>query len=139
MATEEEYLKLLERLYSKLPEKAQSVGMQALPNLIILYIGNTTIIKNFNEYCDRLRRESKLCMKFLLKELAAPGNIDENGQLIIQGKFSSASINKIMDRFIKTYVQCSTCKSLDTILVKEKKTWYIYCLACGAKTPVRPL
>ena len=139
MTTEEEYIKLLDRLYAKLPERAQKIGSQILPNLIILTIGNATIIKNFNEYCDRLRRENKLCMKFLLKELAAPGNIDENGQLIIQGKFSSASINKIMDRFIRTYVQCSTCKSLDTVLIKEKKSWYISCLACGAKTSVRPL
>lgn len=139
MSTEKEYLSLLDRLYSKLPEKAQKVSGQALPNLIILYIGNLTIIKNFSEYCDRIRREDKLCMRYLLKELAAPGNIDANGQLVIQGKFSSASINKIMERFIKTYVECSTCKSLDTVLVKEKKAWYISCLACGAKTPVKPL
>ncbi|HII74789.1 MULTISPECIES: translation initiation factor IF-2 subunit beta [Sulfolobaceae] len=139
VSTEEEYIKLLDRLYSKLPERVQKVSGQSLPNLIILSIGNNTIIKNFSEYCDRIRREDKLCAKFILKELAAPGNVDENGQLVIQGKFSSASINKIMERFIKTYVQCSTCKSLDTVLIKEKKAWYISCLACGAKTPVKPL
>lgn len=139
MATEEEYIKLLDRLYAKLPERVQKVSGQALPNLIVLSIGNNTIIRNFSEYCDRVRREDKLCMKYLLKELAAPGNIDENGQLVIQGKFSSASISKIMDRFIRTYVQCSTCKSLDTVLVKDKKSWYISCLACGAKTPVKAL
>lgn len=78
-------------------------------------------------------------MRYLLKELAAAGSISENGQLMIQGKFSNAIVNTFMDRFLKTYVQCSTCKSLDTVLVKDKKIWYIQCLACGAKNPVKPL
>lgn len=132
-------MELLDRLYSKLPEKVHKVGTQTLPNLTVLNIGNSTIIRNFAEYCDRIRREDKICMKYLLKELAAAGSIDDKGELIIQGKFSSQVINTLMERFIKAYVQCSTCKSLDTILKKEKKGWYISCLACGAQTPVKPL
>lgn len=97
------------------------------------------MIRNFAEYCDRIRREDKICMKYLLKELAAPGNVDDKGELIIQGKFSSQVINTLMERFLKAYVECSTCKSLDTVLKKEKKSWYIVCLACGAQTPVKPL
>jgi translation initiation factor 2 subunit 2 len=137
--TEGQYKALLDRLYSKLPDKVQKVSGQALPTLIILHIGNNTIIKNFSEYCDRIRREDKICMRYLLKELAAPGSINENGQLVIQGKFSSSVINMLFERFLRAYVQCSTCKSLDTVLKKEKKIWYISCLACGAQTPVKPL
>ncbi|MCH4815274.1 MAG: translation initiation factor IF-2 subunit beta [Saccharolobus sp.] len=139
MSSEKEYVEILDRLYSKLPEKGRKEGTQALPNLIIFNIGNTTMIRNFAEYCDRIRREDKICMKYLLKELAAPGNVDDKGELIIQGKFSSQVINTLMERFLKAYVECSTCKSLDTILKKEKKSWYIVCLACGAQTPVKPL
>jgi translation initiation factor 2 subunit 2 len=139
VSSEKEYMELLDRLYSKLPEKVHKVGTQTLPNLIVLNIGNSTIIRNFAEYCDRIRREDKICMKYLLKELAAAGSMDDKGELIIQGKFSSQVINTLMERFIRTYVQCSTCKSLDTILKKEKKGWYISCLACGAQTPVKPL
>ncbi|MDT7900687.1 MAG: translation initiation factor IF-2 subunit beta [Acidianus sp.] len=135
----EDYEYLLDRVYSKLPKKSQVSETQALPSLIIFNVGNATIIKNFSEYCDRIRREDKLCMKYLLKELAAAGSINESGQLYIQGKFSSSVINTLMERFLKTYVQCSTCKSLDTVLVKEGKIWYIQCLACGAKNPVKPL
>ncbi|BDB98895.1 translation initiation factor IF-2 subunit beta [Saccharolobus caldissimus] len=139
MSSEKEYMELLDRLYSKLPEKVHKVGTQTLPNLIVLNIGNSTIIRNFAEYCDRIRREDKICMKYLLKELAAAGSMDDKGELIIQGKFSSQVINTLMERFIRAYVQCSTCKSLDTVLKKEKKGWYISCLACGAQTPVKPL
>ncbi|MCI2413943.1 MAG: translation initiation factor IF-2 subunit beta [Candidatus Aramenus sp.] len=136
--SDKDYMYLLDRVYAKLPKKA-SEGTQNLPSLQILNIGNTTIIRNFAEYCDRLRREDKICMRYLLKELAAAGSVTENGQLVIQGKFSSTVIETLMERFIKTYVQCSTCKSLDTVLVKEKKVWHIQCLACGAKTSVKPL
>lgn len=137
MAQDYEYL--LDRVYAKLPKKTQSVDIQNLPSLVIFNVGGTTIIRNFGEYCDRIRREDKLCMRYLLKELGAAGSINENGQLLIQGKFSSQIINTLMDRFLKTYVQCSTCKSYDTILVKEGKIWYIQCLACGAKTSVKPM
>jgi translation initiation factor 2 subunit 2 len=138
MSSDKEYMYLLDRVYTKIPKKT-SESTQNLPSLIILNIGNTTIVRNFSEYCDRLRREDKLCMRYLLKELAAAGSISDNGQLVIQGKFSSSIINTLMERFIRTYVQCSTCKSLDTVLVKENKVWFIQCLACGAKTSVKPL
>ena len=137
--TEKDYEALLDRLYKKLPEKSLKVSGQALPNLIILHIGTSTIIRNFSEYCDRIRRDPKICMRYLLKELGAPGSLAENGQLVIQGKFTSSVINTLMDRFLRSYVQCSTCKSLDTVLKMEKKVWYISCLACGAQTPVKPI
>ncbi|ARM75139.1 translation initiation factor IF-2 subunit beta [Acidianus manzaensis] len=135
----EDYEYLLDRVYSKLPKKTQAEGIQNLPSLIIFNVGGTTIIRNFGEYCYRIRREDKLCMRYLLKELGAAGSISDNGQLLIQGRFSSSIINTLMERFLKTYVQCTTCKSYDTVLVKEGKIWYIQCLACGAKTSVKPL
>lgn len=137
--TDRQYEALLDRLYKKLPEKDMKVGGQTLPSLVILHIGATTIIKNFAEYCDRIRRDNKICMRYLLKELGAPGSVNENGQLVIQGKFTSSVINALMDRFLRSYVQCSTCKSLDTVLKTDKKIWYISCLACGAQTPVKPI
>jgi translation initiation factor 2 subunit 2 len=139
VSTEKEYLSLLDRLYSKVPERAKKQGIQALPELVVYNIGNTTIVKNFGEYCDRLRRDVKTCTKYLLKELAAPGTAEGNGQLVIQGKFSSQVINTLMERFIHSYVQCMTCKSIDTVLKMDKKVWYISCLACGAQTPIKPL
>lgn len=137
--SEADYLALLDRAFNELPQKVKKVGSQVLPALVIFNVGNSTVIKNFREYCDRIRRDEKIVMKYLLKELGAPGSINENGQLVIQGKFSSSVINSLMDRFLRTYVQCSTCKSYDTILKKEGKVWYVVCLACGAQTPVKPI
>jgi translation initiation factor 2 subunit 2 len=137
--TEEEYLKLLDRAMQEIPQKAKKVGTQVIPNLVIFNVGTSTVIKNFREYCDRIRRDEKIVMKYLLKELGAPGSINENGQLVIQGKFSSSSINSLMDRFLKIYVRCSTCGSYDTVLKREGKVWYVSCLACGAQTPVKPI
>lgn len=136
---EDTYIKLLDRLYTKLPERVKKMGDQTLPTLNILNIGATTTIRNFSEFCDRIRREPKLVAKYLLKELAVAGSVNENGQLIIQGKFSSSVINMLIERFIKNYVRCSTCGSIDTILKKEKNVWVIKCLACGAETSTKPL
>ncbi|MEM0173806.1 MAG: translation initiation factor IF-2 subunit beta [Sulfolobaceae archaeon] len=137
--SQETYLKLLDRLYTRLPERVKKMGDQTLPALNILNIGANTIIRNFNEFCDRIRREPKLVAKYLLKELAVAGSITDNGQLVMQGKFSSSVINILIERFIKNYVRCATCGSIDTILKKEKNIWIIKCLACGAETSTKPL
>ncbi|BBD72932.1 translation initiation factor IF-2 subunit beta [Sulfodiicoccus acidiphilus] len=133
------YQQLLDRLYAKLPQKEPSSAYQELPKLNIMSAGNLTVIRNFEEYCDRIRRDPKLVTKYLLKELAAPGMLQDNGQLSIQGKFSSTVINTLMDRFVKVYVQCPTCKSLDTVLKLDKRVWTMSCLACGAVTTIKPL
>ncbi|BCU68372.1 translation initiation factor IF-2 subunit beta [Sulfolobales archaeon HS-7] len=137
MSSDAEYEKLLQRVYEKLPYKSNKKESQELPALIINNIGSTTIIRNFSEYADRIRRDPKVLMKYLLKELAAAGTLTDNGALEIQGKFSSYTINNLIERFLNSYVRCRTCKSLDTILTIEKNVWTIKCLACGAITTVR--
>jgi translation initiation factor 2 subunit 2 len=136
---EEKYLLLLNRLYENLPKRGGAKETQEIPKFEVLLIGPTTIIRNFKDVCYMIRREEKVCMKYLVRELAVAGNINEQGQLVLQGKFSEQVISVLMDRFLKNYVQCSTCKSYDTLLMTEKKVWYIRCLACGAQTPVRPI
>jgi hypothetical protein len=45
--TEEEYLKLLDRAFEEIPQKAKVVGNQVIPNLVIFNVGPNTVIKNF--------------------------------------------------------------------------------------------
>jgi len=61
------YQQLLDRLYSKLPQKEPSSAYQELPKLNIMSAGGTTIIRNFEEYCDRIRRDPKTGDQVLLK------------------------------------------------------------------------
>jgi len=132
------YEYLLDRLYKTLPLKTISPPVE-LPQLNAVQVGLQTHVKNFREVCDRIRREPRIVMRYLLKELAARGSIDESGTFVIYGRISSQTLNTLFNRFLMTYVKCGTCGSFDTILKKQGKVWIISCLACGAETPVKPI
>lgn len=129
---------MLDRVYAKVPVRLGAGERFVPPKAQVVYIPGKTIVKNFADIADKLRREPRILMRYLLKELAAPGNIDESGALIIHAKFSSSAINTLLSRFIKTYVICPNCGRPDTILKKKGKVWILVCEACGAEQPVKP-
>ena len=134
-----DYDRLLDRLYSKLPPK-RSMRAYDLPVLQIEYVDTHTLVRNFAEACDRLRREPRIVMRFILRELAMPGAVDERGQLVIYRKVAPHTLQQLFTRFIESYVKCPTCGSYDTELHRRKgKIWIIKCLACGAETFARPI
>ncbi len=131
------YEELLDRALSKLPKRTSSGGPFEIPRADVINVGTKTIIRNFRQICDCLNREEKLMTKYFVKELAVPGSIDESGALMLQGRFSSAIINKLIERFVKTYVLCPTCGSRFTELKREGKVFKLKCLACGAETTLK--
>ncbi len=133
-----DYEALLERLYSNLPERAKVQPIE-IPEFQIIRTGPYTRITNFKQVCDRIRREPRICMRYLLKEIGARGAIDDSGALTIFLKVSRNTLRQLFKRFLETYVRCSTCGSYHTELRRQGKVWVIRCLACGAETPVRPI
>ncbi|MEM0026686.1 MAG: translation initiation factor IF-2 subunit beta [Ignisphaera sp.] len=133
-----DYEKLLDMVYERLPKR---VGGRAydIPSLEVDYVGDHTVVKNFGFACERIRREPRIVMRFLLKELAMPGSLNPDNSLVIYKRVSAKSIQGLYTRFLESYVRCSTCGSYDTELVREGKVWFIRCLACGAITYVKPV
>ncbi|ABM80929.1 translation initiation factor IF-2 subunit beta [Hyperthermus butylicus] len=135
-----DYDHLLSRLYSRLPTRTGKASRFELPRLQVERIGSKTIIRNFKQLADVMRREPRILMRYLLKELGASGNYDEeNGMLVINVKVSITTLNNLMQRFVKTYVICPTCGAPDTRLERRGKAWVLICEACGAEQPVPPL
>ncbi len=128
------YEELLDRVYAKLPEKKVSAEPFEIPRAEVMVVGNKIVIRNFRQIADTLNRDPKLLMRYFVKELAVPGTIDESGALILQGRFSALIINRLIERFVKTYVLCPTCGSRFTVLEKVGKVFKLRCLACGAET-----
>ena len=73
-----DYDKLLKRGIKQLPEVVEEVSRFEIPKVKGHIQGNKTIISNINEIVEKLRRPSAHIVKFLLKELAAPGEIKGN-------------------------------------------------------------
>jgi len=132
-----EYEKLLERAYSMLPSKSSSGGRFEMPVVESFTQGNKTIIKNFDEISQQLRREPKELLKYLSKELAVPVTV-EGGRAVLQGRFNDRFLNEKLQRYVKLCVFCKECGKADTKIVEvEKGVKMVVCEACGARFPVR--
>lgn len=132
------YEELLERALKALPKRTTSRKSRfRVPEPDVIISGRRTFIQNFSQICDILNRDPKLVLRYLLKELAAPGTL-EGSMAVIMGEHSRQLIKALLQRFIKEYVICPICGEPDTILVKERKMMFIICMACGAKSSVRP-
>ncbi len=132
------YEYLLNRLYEKVPPKSGTAEYE-LPEPQILRIGSQTVIRNFREIAMKLKRDPQLVARYLQKELAAAGKYDAgSGQLVLNVKVSRRVINQFMQLFLKMYVRCPTCNSIDTRLERKGRVWLLVCEACGAEQPVKP-
>jgi translation initiation factor 2 subunit 2 len=132
----EEYEKMLEEAYAKLPERKSGGGRLEVPKVSSFTEGNKTIFKNFKQICDVIRREPGILSKYLSRELAAP--VDISGErLIIQRRVLNELIQSKVDAFIKEYVMCKECGKLDTHIENISGVKTLICEACGARRPVR--
>jgi len=129
-----DYDDLLKRALELLPEK-RTVKSRFKPPVVVSFCqGNRTVIKNFKEICETLRRDENFVAKYFSKELAVPVKT-EGGILILQGKFDEKSLNERLDYFIKKYVICKECKQPDTKLESEGRGVVVMvCEACGARS-----
>ncbi len=133
-----DYEWLLNRLYEKVPPRSGSTEYK-IPEPQVIRIGSQTIIRNFREIAEKLKRDPQLVARYLQKELATAGSYDPNsGQLVLNVKVSRRVISQFLNIFFKNYVRCPTCGSIDTRLEKRGKMWVLVCEACGAEQPVKP-
>lgn len=98
--------------------------------------GNKTIITNFYQIAAHLHREPSHMFKYILKELATPGELEKT-RAVLGRKVSSMKIAEKIRAYVNEFVLCPECKKPDTVLEKEGKVLFIRCMACGAKHPVK--
>ncbi len=130
------YDNLLKRGLNQLPEVVAETARFEVPKVRGHIQGNKTIISNINEIVGIIRRPIEHLIKFLLKELAAPGEIKKTF-LVIGTKVPASRINEKITEYVNRYVICSECKKPDTKLKKESGFTFITCQACGARKSVR--
>jgi translation initiation factor 2 subunit 2 len=133
-----EYQKMLDRLYLSLPKQTLEKARFEIPEFESFIQGNRTIVKNFAAVLKIIRREEKHFLKFLTKELATPGSMEE-GRLILNGKFLQPQLQSLLKSYVETYVLCHECKKPDTKIAEEQGVKMLKCEACGAFSPIRKL
>jgi len=132
----ENYEELLNEAYKKVKPIEASSERFEVPPVQGMIEGIRTIITNFKQICDYLRRDCSHLMKFLQRELAAPAKLDGD-RLILTKKVPSSKINEKINQYVEEFVICKECKKPDTQLEKQGEFLFLHCLACGAKHSVR--
>jgi len=127
---------MLKKARSELPESVFSAERFEIPKVRGHFQGNKTIISNFHQVAATLNREVAHIMKFVLRELATPGNITKTA-LILGAKVPASKINEKIRKYALEFVLCSECGKPDTKLIKEGPFLYLRCMACGAKHTVK--
>lgn len=131
------YKKLLKQARKELPDMVFEKERFEIPKIRGHIQGNRTIISNFIQIADSLRREPEHMLKYVLRELATPGEIKKSGSVIIGTKISASRVNEKIKQYANEFVLCSECGKPDTKIEKEDNFSYLKCAACGARHRIK--
>lgn len=130
-----DYNELLKRAKDNLPQ-INNTDRFEVPFALINQSGKQTIIKNFSEIAQKLRRSPEHLSHFLFKQLAVPGNIRGN-ELLLQGKIRGGLINQRIKEYVRDFILCKECKKADTVIKRSGNMDFIKCEVCGASRAVK--
>jgi translation initiation factor 2 subunit 2 len=132
------YDDLLKKACAQMPQVSAKHERLELPRLMVNTVGMRTIISNFKEVADALDRDPQHILKFLTREMATAATFPDS-RAIFQGKFRRESFERLLQRYLDSYVVCPICKRPDTRIIKEKRLSFLVCNACGAKSSIKQL
>lgn len=135
MAEQMSYDSLISRARAKMPEKKTAHERFVVPPADVLLEGKTSVLRNFGDITDILRREPDHVLAYILSELGTAGRVDQR-RVIFKGKVAAKQVDEKIQRYVETYVICSECKRPDTRLVKEDRVMSLVCESCAARRPV---
>lgn len=130
-----DYETLLARAKKKLPQTLESHDRFQVPEPDVMIEGKTTVLRNFGDIADKLRRDPNHLLGYLLRELGTAGSI-EGRRVVFKGKVATASIADRIRDYVDEYVLCSECNRPDTKISKEGRILILVCETCGAHRPV---
>jgi len=130
------YEDLLKRARGSLPEKISSHERFQIPPVDVLIEGKTTVLRNFEDICNTIRREPHQVLAHILKDLGTAGTL-EGRRVVFKAKVTAPQIEDRIKGYVDAYVLCTECNRPDTRLVKEDRVLILECDACGAHRPVK--
>jgi translation initiation factor 2 subunit 2 len=126
------YNVLLDEIYDTINDNNQLFGNNSIniskPD--IKYENRKTFWYNYGKNCSQINRTPDRLKRFIEKEMAVETSINEKKQLIIRGRYTFAMIGSAYKKYIKNFVQCSTCKSINTEIIRNSlnRLDYLKCL-----------
>lgn len=132
----DDYEALLKRARSDVPPEVFDQPRFKIPRVDSFIQGSRTVVRNFKDLTDTLRRDPKHLLRYLAHELATAGEI-RSPQAIFNGRFSSHMLEDLMEKYTEEFVVCPVCQRPDTEMRREDRLLMLVCSACGARTPLK--
>lgn len=132
------YTTLLDIIFEIINDNNQLFGNKNLniskPD--IKYENRKTFWYNFHQNCSQINRTVEQLKKFIDKEMSVETSINDKSNLILKGKYNFSMIASTYKKYIKNYVQCTTCKSINTEIVRNQSNRldYLKCLNSKCNT-----
>ncbi len=106
-----------------------------MPEPDVILEGKSSVLRNFMDIAEKLRRDPEHLLQYLLRELGTPGTL-EGRRVVFKSKVNAQQLVDRIKEYTVSYVICSECGRPDTKLVKEGRVHFLECEACGAQRPV---
>jgi len=128
---------LLKCIQDKLGETdKESQTRFELPVVDVMWEGQKTFLRNFSEFPKVLRRDPDKVLQYLSKEFAVPAERLGDKAMFV-GRRAPDDFTRLFQIYVKDYLECPTCKSPDTKILKENRISFLICEACGAKSTLK--
>lgn len=135
--TKSDYENLLDRIKDKLGDTdKESQTRFELPVVDVMWEGQKTFLRNFSEFPKILRRDPQKVLQYLSKEFAVPAEMQGDKAMFV-GRRAPDDFTRLFQIYVKDYLECTTCKSPDTKILKENRISFLICEACGAKSTLK--
>ena len=132
-----DYEILLKRIQDKIGDTKKETSTRfELPAVDVMWEGQKTYLRNFSEFTKILRRDPDKVLQFLSKEFAVPAERLGDKAMFV-GRRAPDDFTRLLQIYVKDYLECPTCKSPDTKIVKENRISFLICEACGAKSTLK--
>jgi len=128
---------LLQEARKNLPEIVFLKERFEIPRVMGHIQGSRTVISNFVQIAGLLHRDTEHMLKFVLRELATPGEIKKSGSVIVGSKVPASRINDKLKEYANVFVLCYDCGKPDTKIEKEASVTFMKCMACGARHTIK--
>lgn len=134
------YETLLKRLFDLQGETGHDTKNWVIPAPLIYKDGSKKVRwVNFSEICNIMNRPKEHIITYIIAELGTSGNIDGTDSLVLRNRFRQNQIETVLRNYIKQYVRCYSCKTVETSLIRDNSLMFMICYKCGCKRSVAPV
>jgi translation initiation factor 2 beta subunit (eIF-2beta)/eIF-5 len=127
------YMFLLDEIYGTIDSNGELFGNRSNINISkpeVKYENRKTFWYNFGKNCSQVKRTTAQLKKYYEKELGVETSINEKSSLILRGKYDTNLIASLYKKYIKNYVICTSCRSIQTEIIRKSSNRldYLKCL-----------